>query len=144
MMSSGTFSANKEGCCENHDNLTYYWLPALRSLPLGLIARSNSAGLLSKQTCEHTKTHGLEKYTRNLKINWHTKISKIKFNRIVDRKLTLKLSGVTVMPALPLRLGKVPPSGRLMSKVCTSEEKKRKSSMRARTSPRHILRPEAN
>jgi hypothetical protein len=73
MMSSGTFSANKEGCFENHDNLTYYWLPALRSLPLGLITRSNSAGLLSKQTCKHTKNTWFRK--KALK---RSKIDKIK------------------------------------------------------------------
>lgn len=59
-------------------------------------------------------------------------------------KHTLKASGVMVAPTLPLRLGREWPAGRAMSKQCMNEAKNRKSSILARTSPRHIRRPTPN
>lgn len=49
-----------------------------------------------------------------------------------------------MIPVMPWRLGKVSPSGTKMSKVCKSEEKNKNSSILARISPRHILRPTPN
>ena len=57
---------------------------------------------------------------------------------------TLKFSGDTVTPACPRRPGSSAPSGTWRLKTCNSEEKKRKSSARARASPRHIRRPTPN
>lgn len=56
-------------------------------------------------------------------------------------KHTLKALGLIVTPALPLRLGNVSPSGTPMSNVCKMDEKNRNNSIRASTSPRHILLP---
>lgn len=57
---------------------------------------------------------------------------------------TLKASGVMVAPTLPFKLGSGCPEGRVIWNECINEEKKRNSSMRANTSPRHIRRPTPN
>lgn len=57
---------------------------------------------------------------------------------------TANLSGDIVTPGFPFKLGSSAPSGREISKRCIIEEKKEKSSMRASTLPRHILRPTPN
>lgn len=54
---------------------------------------------------------------------------------------TLNGSGLIVTPAFPFKLGNVSPSGTHISNVCRNDEKNRKISMRARTSPRHMRRP---
>lgn len=47
-------------------------------------------------------------------------------------------------PTFPFKLGKVCPSGSLKLNECRRVEKKRKSSILARTSPRHMRRPTPN
>lgn len=64
--------------------------------------------------------------------------------RTLCRRQTSKGSGVTVMPTFPWRLGSDAPAGNVMSNVCRSELKKRKSSIRARTSPKHMRLPTPN
>jgi len=56
-------------------------------------------------------------------------------------KGTLYVSGVTVTPVLPRRLGKGWSLGSSKWKTWRMDDNKRSSSMRASTSPRHILLP---
>ena len=53
----------------------------------------------------------------------------------------LKALGLMVIPATPFKLGRVSPAGTQISNECKSDEKKEKISIRARISPKHILRP---
>lgn len=62
-------------------------------------------------------------------------------NNFLGFKQTLYGFGLIVIPVIPWRLGSVSPSGTDISKLWSRDEKNKNSSILAKISPRHILRP---
>lgn len=91
------------------------------------------------QSQEPTVLHGAFQWTPTFLI-WEALSQSI----FLGFKQTLKASGVIVIPAFPFKDGSVSPSGTVRSKQWSRQEKYKNSSIRAKTSPRHIRRPTPN